>query len=375
MRISKRARFLKALSIPLLFCAVAFGLVTVQTLIQRQAERASAASAQPLPSPAQQNGKAADPLASVIDLSEAAGQGDVAARLEMGRRFVRGYGVEKSDSIALSYFRGIISEYENISAHDKRSPYVAGAFLEMARLYKNGVPESGIGPNREQAFGFLHHAASYFGDPVAQFELAKILLSGDGVTKNARVAAQWLLSASRKGYAPAQALLGDILWRGEPGVKRVAGDGLGLLAIARRHAAGEDKGWIGELFEAARSKAQPIDILEANAFVVQELNTSHAVVTSDLLISGQSSDQPEAAANAATPAPDTFGVIAGAAISGTSKALSELGATPMGLPQSIGAPEQSVNAKDGAPSPGFIQMYKPQGRLEPLAARFAGVPG
>ena len=373
MRIFRQTRFLRALSIPLLFCAVAVGLVTVQTFIQRQAERASAASAQPLPPSARQNNAAADPLASVIDLSEAAGQGDVAARLEMGRRFVKGRDVEKSDSIALSYFRGIISEYENISAHDKRSPYVAGAFLEMARLYKSGVPDADIAPNPGQAFGFLHHAASYFGDPVAQFELARLLLSGDGVTKNARVAAQWLLSASRKGYAPAQALLGDILWRGEAGVKRVAGDGLGLLAIARRHAVGEDKGWIGDLFEAARSKAQPVEILEANAFIVQELNTSHSVVTNDMLINGQSSEQPAAAANAPTPTPDTFGVPAGAAISGTSKALSELGATPMGLPQTIDAPEQSVNAKEGAPSPGFIQMYKPQGHLEP--ARFAGVPG
>ncbi len=125
--------------------------------------------------------------------------------------------------------------------------------------------------------------------PVAQIELAGLLINGDGVTKNTRVAAQWLLSASRKGHAPAQAMLGDLLWRGGDGVKRVAGDGLGLLAIARRNAVGEDKAWVDKMFETARSEAMPTEILEANAFIVQELSASHFALTSDVLINGDSS--------------------------------------------------------------------------------------
>ena len=91
--------------------------------------------------------------------------------------------MDKNEASAAAYFRGIISEYENISAHDKRGPHVAAAFLEMARLYKAGVPEANIVANPAQAFSFIHHAASYFGDPIAQFELAKLLMSGEGVTK------------------------------------------------------------------------------------------------------------------------------------------------------------------------------------------------
>ena len=63
-----------------------------------------------------------------------------------------------------------------------------------------------------------------------------------------------------EGIAPAQAQLGDLLWRGGEGVKRVAGDGLGLLAIARRNALGEDKAWVSKMFETARAQAQPIEI-------------------------------------------------------------------------------------------------------------------
>ncbi len=375
MLISKRTRVLRALSIPLLFCGVAVGLVTVQTAIQRHTERASAAAPQPL---AMAHDAVSGSMASVVDLSEAAGQGDLAARVEMGRRFVQGRGVERDEGVAVSYFRGIISEYENINAHDKRSPYVAAAFLEMARLHKIGVPQANIERNAAQAFSFLHHAASYFGDPVAQFELAKTLMTGDGVTKNARAAAQWLLNASRKGYAPAQALLGDLLWRGDDGVKRVAGDGLGLLAIARQNALGDDKAWVGKMFETARAEAQPIEILEANAFIVQELSSTHSAVTSDVLING---DSPEGSAVAATAsalkASAEPASRQGASISGTSKALSELAATPMGFPRGAFDPALAVDKKAGTSAAGIIQMYKPQspeGRVESFTPmRYAGV--
>ena len=134
MRISKRTRVLRALSIPLLFCGVAVGLVTVQTAIQRQAERASAAAPQPQPLSAAQHDAIPGPMVSVADLSEAAGQGDLTARVEMGRRLAQGRGVEKNEGSAAAYFRGIISEYENISAHDKRGPHVAAALLRWRAL-------------------------------------------------------------------------------------------------------------------------------------------------------------------------------------------------------------------------------------------------
>ena len=152
MRISKRTHFLRAMSIPLLFCGVAVGLVTVQTAIQRHAERASAAAPQAKPMPEERHDTIAGSMASVVDLSEAAGQGDIAARVEIGRRSAQGRGMDKDEASAAAYFRGIISEYENISARDKRSPHVAAAFLEMARLYKTGVPEANIAANSGAGF-------------------------------------------------------------------------------------------------------------------------------------------------------------------------------------------------------------------------------
>ncbi len=377
MRISKRTHFLRAMSIPLLFCGVAVGLVTVQTAIQRHAERASAAAPQAKPMSEERHDTIAGSMASVVDLSEAAGQGDIAARVEIGRRSAQGRGMDKDEASAAAYFRGIISEYENISARDKRSPHVAAAFLEMARLYKTGVPEANIAANSAQAFSLIHHAASYFGDPIAQFELARLLMSGEGVTKNTRAGAQWLLSASRKGYAPAQALLGNLLWRGGDGVRRVAGDGLGLLAIARRNALGEDKAWVNKMFETARSEAQPSEILEANAFIVQELSSSRSALTSDILINAEEGTAVAAAASTLKASPAEPVISQGAAISGTSKALSELGAIPMAFPPSPYDPALSGEKNDGSSAAGILQMYKPQspeGRVESFTpTRYAGV--
>lgn len=369
-----KGRLLKALSVLVLFCGVAIGLVIMQAAIQHRTENAeSGLNAQETVSSSLASGWDV----SVIDVSIAASEGDLAARIEMGRRFLQGRGVEKSAGDAATYFRGVMRECEEISAHDKRAPLVASAFVEMARLYKNGAPEAGIAASPSQAFSLLHHAASYFGDQVAQFELAKVLLNGDGVTKNTRVAAQWLLSASRKGYAPAQALLGDLLWRGGDGVKRVAGDGLGLLAIARRNAIGEDKGWVNKMFETARLEAKPTEILEANAFIVQELSASHFALTNDILINGEGSDSAAVATSAMKPPADRS-IPEGAAISGTSKALSELGATPMGLPRGGSfEPQPAIDKKDAEPSAFILEMYRPswpEARIESGApTRYAGV--
>jgi hypothetical protein len=113
--------------------------------------------------------------------------------------------------------------------------------------------------------------------------LAKLILKGEGVKRNPVFAAKWLLNASLKGYSPAQALLGHLLWRGEV-IKRSAGDGLGLLALAHASASAEDKVWVDELFNAALADATPDDVLEANAFIAQESSALGRRLSNELLI-------------------------------------------------------------------------------------------
>jgi hypothetical protein len=372
MQISNIFRILKISAVPLIFSIAALGLVTLHLSLQRKAERAKSRAAQ---ATATRDAIQPDrsPNLKFRDLSAAAEKGDLPARIEMGRRLALGHGIKKSESRAVVYFQAVINEFGEISARDKRGPQVAAAFRYMAQLYKGGVSEANIEANPAYAFSLLHHAASYFGDPASQYELAKLLMSGDGVTKSTRAAAQWLLSASRKGYAPAQALLGQLLWRGD-GVKRVAGDGLGLLAIARRNASTDDKAWVSKMFETARSEALPIEILEANAFIVQESSISRFGLSNDVLINGEGGEA--AAAEEPTTGKPASGGKQSSLIDGTSGPLSGLTANPMALAPNSFSSELAVE-KNGAKAAGILQMYQAAGvevRAETAPhIRYAGV--
>ncbi len=201
-------------------------------------------------------------------LEEAARKGDLGARLALGKRYASGDGVKKSEARAFAYFESIANQFPDIDPMEPRAAVIAEAFRHLSDFYRQGIPTIDLKPDPAQANGLLQHSASYFGDPVSQFELAKLMLKGDETARNIRIAVGWLLNASRKGYAPAQAMLGDMLWRGE-GVKRATGDGLALMAVARENASQDDSGWISALFLAARAQASPDDIEVARQFIVQ----------------------------------------------------------------------------------------------------------
>lgn len=366
---SKAFRAIKVTAVPLLFAAAALGLAAVQISLQRKAEHAKMRAVRAV---AIQD---ADPSGKLVgiklqDLAPAAQKGDILAEVEMARRLALGEGVKKNEAQAALYFQAVINQLGEIGARDKRGPFAATAFRFLAQFHRRGVPDANIARNPGYAFDLLHHAASYFGDPIAQFELAKLLINGDGVTKNTRVGAQWLLRATRKGYAPAQALLGEMLWHGN-GVKRVPGEGLGLLAIARRNASPADKAWVSKMFETARAEALPIEILEANAFIVQESGTSPFGATAGGLIDGDAQD----GAEAAVP-PAALGDNQSSILHGNSRVLSGLRANSTFFGLDGSGRELSVRKSDSK-SAGIIQMYRPSepeaGSDNAVPVRLAGV--
>jgi hypothetical protein len=351
MRISSVLQIIKVSAVPLLFAAAALGLATVHVSLQRKAERSRNRAAQ-------QAASIQDRLLpntliglKLPDLTAAAEKGDLPAKIEMGRRLAQGQGVKKNEAQAALYFQAVIDQAGEIGARDKRGPLVATAFRYMAHFHRRGVAEAHIAANPAYAFGLLHHAASYFGDPIAQYELAKLLMNGDGVTKNPRAAAQWLLSAARKGYAPAQATLGEMLWRGD-GVTRVPGDGLGLLAIARRNAAPEDKVWVSKMFETARAEALPAEILEANAFIVQGSQAAHLGAGTGSVIGAEGADA------AVTQPPGDEAGQQSPIVHGMSHPLPGLKAGPMIFRVEPFSTELTVDRTGAQALAGIIQMYR-----------------
>jgi TPR repeat protein len=99
----------------------------------------------------------------------------------------------------------------------------------------------------------FNHAASYFGDPEAQYQLAMLYVDAAGTARDPKRAVPWLTLAANKGHYKSQALLGRILFKGEHGVRQPA-SGLMWLTIACDGPGGAVP-WIAELRESAFKQA------------------------------------------------------------------------------------------------------------------------
>ena len=53
---------------------------------------------------------------------------------------------------------------------------VANAFVALGRYYLEGIPETRVKADPDRAFDMFSYAASFFGDPDAQYHLAYTLL-------------------------------------------------------------------------------------------------------------------------------------------------------------------------------------------------------
>jgi hypothetical protein len=187
-------------------------------------------------------------------LESAAERGFVMAQYKLGRMYADGEGVEQSDLRAFEYFSAIADMHADDPPGTPQAGFTARAFVALGHYYVTGIPNSYVKSDIVQARRMYYHAATYFGDAEGQYFYARTLFDGVGGLKDPRRAAQWFYSAANKGQAKAQAMLGRMLFKGEPGVPRQAGRGLMWLWIAKSNAATAD-GWIGELWDAASKQA------------------------------------------------------------------------------------------------------------------------
>ncbi|MDX2259699.1 MAG: tetratricopeptide repeat protein [Hyphomicrobiaceae bacterium] len=152
-------------------------------------------------------------------------------------------------SKAFVLFQKIANEHADADPEDdQRAPYVARSMTALAGYVRVGLPELGVRPDPVRAADYLHHAAIFFNDEDAQFELAKMLLRGEGVRADAPRARHWLATLAQKGHAGAQAFLADLLWRG----KFMPHDpvrALALISVAAKNAPQEDEVWIHDIYQ------------------------------------------------------------------------------------------------------------------------------
>jgi uncharacterized protein len=173
---------------------------------------------------------------AVTALQFAASQGHTGAQWMLGRMFAEGDGVTHDDMKAFEYFKGIVQSFssdpDSYESH-RNAPYVSSALVWLGSYYLEGIPGTGVKPQPKLALRLFTHAAYNYGDPNAQYDLARMYLEGNGVKKDPSQAIKWLNLASQKNHPPSQALLGHMLFTGQS-VHRQPAKGLALMALARR---------------------------------------------------------------------------------------------------------------------------------------------
>jgi TPR repeat protein len=106
-----------------------------------------------------------------------------------------------------------------------------------------------VGPDPQRAHELFQYAATIFGNPNAQYNLAQMYIVGaGGLAKDNMTAVRWLAVAAQKGHAPAEAVLGDMLFRGD-GVPRQRARGLMWLEFAKDAALDPTETWIRDLYQ------------------------------------------------------------------------------------------------------------------------------
>ncbi|MCP8939377.1 sel1 repeat family protein [Alsobacter sp. SYSU M60028] len=207
---------------------------------------------------------------AVKALEYAASQGHALARWKLGRMYANGDGVPQDDLKAFENFSRIADEHADESPDSTSARFVSSAFVALGSYYLDGIPNTYVKPNGARAREMFQYAASYFGDPDAQYSLARLYLDGVGGGKDLRQAMRWLNLAAEKQHAPSQALLGHLLFTGEGGMRQRA-RGLMWLTIARDAADPDRDGWIIDLHDKAFKEAADTDRQAALAFLEQQI--------------------------------------------------------------------------------------------------------
>src|SRR5205085_85532 len=130
----------------------------------------------------------------------------------------------------------------------QRAPFVAKALTALAGYLRRGVREIGVEPDPGRAVDYLHHAATFFGDKDAQFELAKVYLGGVGTPEDVKRGMHYLSVLTEEGYPGAQAFLADLLWRGRY-VKKDERRALALIRMAVESAPEHERIWIEDVYQ------------------------------------------------------------------------------------------------------------------------------
>jgi TPR repeat protein len=169
------------------------------------------------------------------------------AEFYLARIYSDNAGVLTDHAKAYLLFQKLANANADVDPDDgQRAPFVAKALTALAGYLRSGVKAIGVAPDSERAVDYLHHAATFFGDKDAQFELAKIYLSGG--SEDVKRGMHYLSVLTKEGHPSAQAFLADLLWRGRY-VKKDEQRALALITVAVENAPEHERIWIEDIYQ------------------------------------------------------------------------------------------------------------------------------
>ena len=197
----------------------------------------------------------------------AAEKGHTGSRWALANMYADGDGVTKNDFEAFKIYSQIAQAGVEPGSED--TGFFVNALMALASYYRHGIPDSPVKQDLAQARQLYFQVASTFGVAEAQFQLAKMILAGEGGSPNVQQAKKWLNQARKNGNVGAMAVFGNILFDEGQTVR-----GLAFLTAALDRCKPKDCSWMEPMQEQAFSVANEDDRRGAIAL-------SHTLVASD----------------------------------------------------------------------------------------------
>jgi uncharacterized protein len=211
--------------------------------------------------------------ASALDaLNYAASRGEALAQWKLAQMYANGDGVPRDDLKAYDYFSQIVMNYDEDNPNQRDRAIVSSALVALGIYDLNGIANSQVRADPQSAVQRFQFAATRFGDPNAQYHLARMHLEGAGIDKDGLEAIKWLSLAADKGHVQAEALLGQTLFSGKDNVQPQRARGLMWLTLAREAAIDSKKDkWIVDLYNKAVESANDEDRQDALHYLEDHL--------------------------------------------------------------------------------------------------------
>lgn len=183
-------------------------------------------------------------------LRYAADRGLLLAQYHLARLYADNAGATTDHAKAYDLFNMIVEKNARVVDvyDDDLAPYVGKSLTALARYVLRGLPEHGLQPDPVRAAEYLQQADTFFRDPDARFELAKMYLTGEGVPQNHRQALTRLKGLKDDGHVAATAFVADLLWRGKV-LQKDEVEALRLIRWAVEHAPAHERIWIEDIYQ------------------------------------------------------------------------------------------------------------------------------